>query len=100
REIIADVQTKKGLFHGYQGNDSMHLTTLPWFHSNGIEHAFRTNPQEAGIPKIAFGKLVQHEDQITLPLSIALHHALADGFHVHLFLEQMNAYISAFGFME
>ncbi|AKQ44993.1 chloramphenicol acetyltransferase [Rufibacter radiotolerans] len=100
RDIIAEVQDKKGLFHGYQGNDNLHLTTLPWFTFKGMEHAFSANPADAGIPKFAFGKLVQHEDQITLPLSIAVHHALADGYHIHLLLEHMNAYISAFEFLD
>ncbi|GAA4302667.1 CatA-like O-acetyltransferase [Nibribacter koreensis] len=96
--ISQEVKSSPKLFHGYQGPDNLHVTTLPWFPFKGMEHAFMINDQEAGIPKIAFGQLEKREHGVFLPLSIALHHALADGFHIHLFLQQMSGYINAFDF--
>ncbi|MFC6999011.1 CatA-like O-acetyltransferase [Rufibacter roseus] len=100
RQIINEAKESKNLFIGYQGADLLHLTTLPWFKFNGMEHAFSVNPQEAGIPKIAYGRLEVLPDKVTLPLSVALHHALADGYHLHLFLQQMQGYINAFSFVD
>ncbi|KAA3436911.1 CatA-like O-acetyltransferase [Rufibacter hautae] len=94
RELISAAQAGKQLFIGHQGPDLLHLTTLPWFKSTGIEHAYSVNPQEAGVPKIAFGQLEVQPGKVTLPLSVSLHHALADGYHVHLFLQQMESVIS------
>ncbi|MBC3541017.1 CatA-like O-acetyltransferase [Rufibacter sediminis] len=93
RDLISAAQAGKQLFVGHQGPDLLHLTTLPWFKSTGIEHAYSVNPQEAGVPKIAFGQLEVQPGKVILPLSIALHHALADGYHVHLFLQQMQRVI-------
>ncbi|MGV3538423.1 MAG: CatA-like O-acetyltransferase [Rufibacter sp.] len=94
RELIDAAKHSKELFIGHQGPDLLHLTTLPWFKFNGMEHATSVNPGEAGIPKIAFGRMDKTADRVILPVSVALHHALADGYHVHLFLEQMHHYIS------
>ncbi|WP_205499923.1 CatA-like O-acetyltransferase [Rufibacter psychrotolerans] len=99
REIINQAKGSKDLFIGHQGPDLLHLTTLPWFKSYGMEHATSVHPQEAGVPKIAFGQLDLQPDRVVLPLSIALHHALADGYHLHLFLQQMQGFISAFSFL-
>ncbi|QHL89240.1 chloramphenicol acetyltransferase [Nibribacter ruber] len=98
QQVIQEVKSSPGLFHGYQGPDNLHVTTLPWFPFKGMEHAFQINQQDPGIPKIAFGRLETREEKVFLPLSIALHHALGDGFHVHLFLENMAGYINAFDF--
>lgn len=99
RRIINAAKESKQLFIGYQGPDVLHLTTLPWFAFKGMEHAFSVNPVNEGIPKIAFGRIEVSPEKVMLPLSIAVHHALADGYHIHLFLEQMQGYISAFRFI-
>ncbi|MBA9079193.1 MULTISPECIES: CatA-like O-acetyltransferase [Rufibacter] len=93
RALIDDAKKSKDVFIGHQGPDLLHMTTLPWFPFKGMEHATSVNPQEAGVPKIAFGRIEVHAEKVTLPMSIALHHALADGYHLHLFLEQLNAVI-------
>ncbi|WP_210486046.1 CatA-like O-acetyltransferase [Rufibacter aurantiacus] len=94
RALISAAQAGKQLFIGHQGPDLLHLTTLPWFKSTGIEHAYSVNSQETGVPKIAFGQLEVQPGKVTLPLSVSLHHALADGYHVHLFLQQMERAIN------
>ena len=49
------------------------------------------------IPKLSFGRLEWKDRRAILPISVRLHHALADGYHVHLFLESMKASIKAIG---
>ena len=93
-EIIAEVKKSRKLFNGYQGNDLLHMTTLPWFTYKGMEHAFSLMHEETGVPRIGYGRLEFQEDKVMLPISIALHHALADGYHMHLFLQEMEAVIS------
>ncbi|MBC5773092.1 chloramphenicol acetyltransferase [Pontibacter sp. KCTC 32443] len=94
--IIAEVKKSRNLFNGYQGVDLLHMTTLPWFKFKGMEHAFSVNPQDPGVPKIAFGKLEKHSGKIILPISIGLHHALADGYHIHLFLRELEKVIEKY----
>ena len=93
-EIVAEVKKSNRLFYGYNGPDLVHATTLPWFKFRGMEHAHSDDPNES-IPKLAFGRLEFKEDRIILPISVRVHHALVDGYHIHLFLENMKASISA-----
>jgi chloramphenicol O-acetyltransferase type A len=94
--VIAEVKKSKKLFNGYQGNDLLHMTTLPWFTFKGMEHAFSVNPQDPGVPKIGYGKLEMREDKVYLPISVGLHHALADGYHLHLFLQELEAVVQEY----
>lgn len=55
-----------------------------------MEHAFIANRQDPGVPKIAYGRLEHHNQKTYLPISIALHHALADGYHMHLFMQNLE----------
>lgn len=95
-EIIAEVKKSTKLFNGYQGVDLLHMTTLPWFKFKGMEHAFALNGEEAGVPKLGFGQLEMKEDKVILPLSIGLHHALADGYHMHLFMQNLEAVVATY----
>ena len=95
-EIVAEVKKGNQLFSGYNGPDLIHATTLPWFKFNGMEHAHAQDPMDS-VPKLAFGQLEWRDTRAILPISVRLHHALADGYHVHLFLESMKASIEAIG---
>ena len=69
---------------------------FPGLKFNGMEHAHPDDPSDA-IPKLAFGRLEWNDRRAILPISVRVHHALADGYHVHLFLENMKASINAVG---
>jgi chloramphenicol O-acetyltransferase type A len=94
--IIAEVKKSRKLFNGHQGVDLLHMTTLPWFTFKGMEHAFSIGQEDPGVPKIGYGKLEMREDKVYLPISIGLHHALADGYHMHLFLQKMEQLIELY----
>ncbi|MCC9168817.1 CatA-like O-acetyltransferase [Pontibacter harenae] len=95
-EIIAEVKKSNKLFCGYSGPDLIHATTLPWFDFKGMEHAHTDDPCDS-IPKLAFGRLEWKGQQAMLPVSVRVHHALADGYHIHLFLENMKRSVDALG---
>jgi chloramphenicol O-acetyltransferase type A len=92
--VIEDVKESKNLFYGYNGPDLIHATTLPWFKFKGMEHAHLDDADDS-IPKLAFGKLEISNSQIILPMSVRVHHALVDGYHIHLFLKNMEKYIGS-----
>lgn len=94
--LVAEVKKSKRMFHGYDGPDLLHTTTLPWFKLRGLEHAYTINSADEGIPKLAFGRLEFKEDKVILPVSVSLHHGLADGYHVHLFLQQMSEVVNQY----
>jgi len=92
--IIEEVKKSRKLFYGYNGPDLVHATTLPWFKFNGMEHAHDNDSNDA-IPKLAFGQLEKKDTRVILPVSVRVHHALVDGYHIHLFLQHMQASIAA-----
>jgi chloramphenicol O-acetyltransferase type A len=61
-------------------------STLPWFDFTSISHA-RDYSQEDSAPRITFGKITETAGRRTMPVSIHVHHALADGLHVAQFVD-------------
>lgn len=66
------------------------FSVLPWFDFTSISHARDfTRPDSA--PRITFGKITEANHRCTMPVSIHVHHALADGLHVAQFIEHFQA---------
>lgn len=73
----------------------MHYTVLPWLKFTSFSHA-RSFRQQASIPKIAFGQLSTTADgRKIMPLSVHVHHALMDGFHLSQYINQFQALLNA-----
>ena len=60
-------------------------STLPWFDFTSISHA-RDFSHEDSAPRITFGKITETAGRRTMPVSIHVHHGLADGLHVAQFV--------------
>ena len=52
------------------------------------------NPVDS-IPRIAWGKFFSKGDRIKMPLSVQIHHALADGIHVGRYFNLVQEYLDA-----
>lgn len=74
-------------------NDVIQFSSIPWSKFTGLTHA-RHFKYADSIPKITFGKLFSRDEQKIMPVSINVHHGLADGLHVanylNLFQELMD----------
>jgi chloramphenicol O-acetyltransferase type A len=64
-------------------------STLPWFDFSSISHA-RDFSHEDSAPRITFGKITETAGRRTMPVSIHVHHGLADGLHVAQFVDQFQ----------
>lgn len=62
-------------------DDLLYITSIPWVSFTGITHPVQMNPVDS-IPRISWGKFFEENGKIRLPLSVQVHHALVDGFHV------------------
>jgi chloramphenicol O-acetyltransferase type A len=69
--------------------DLIRFSTLPWFDFTSISHA-RNMAVPDSAPKITFGKITEAAGRCTMPVSIHVHHALADGLHVAQFVEHFQ----------
>jgi chloramphenicol O-acetyltransferase type A len=45
------------------------------------------------IPRISWGKYFRDDNLIKMPLSVQVHHALMDGFHVGRYFQQVQKYL-------
>lgn len=70
--------------------DAIYFSALPWIHFTALvsEH----NGSNRGIPNMTVGKMAEHDGKRTLPLSVAAHHAVADGKDVGEFLERLQQF--------
>lgn len=62
-------------------DDVIYTTSIPWVSFTSITHPIQMNPVDS-IPRIAWGKYFEENGKIKLPLSVQVHHSLADGVHI------------------
>jgi len=78
----------------YPGQNLIRFSVLPWFDFTSISHA-RSFATQDSAPKITFGKITEAHGRSTMPVSIHVHHALADGLHVAQFVEHFERYLAS-----
>lgn len=69
-------------------------SVLPWFDFTSISHARDLEGSDSA-PRITFGKITEADGRCTMPVSIHVHHGLADGLHVAQFVEHFERYLAA-----
>lgn len=87
---IARVQAASGLELAGFRNNIIHFSALPWVHFTSLSHA-RSFAFPDSVPKISVGKIITQGDQLLMPVSVHVHHALVDGYHVGQFFEILQA---------
>jgi chloramphenicol O-acetyltransferase type A len=85
---VAAVQQSTGLrLNDSTGRpDVIHASAIPWVRFTGLTHA-RSFHHPDSAPKISFGQTHRDGPTLRLPVAVNVHHGLADGYHVGLFLE-------------
>jgi chloramphenicol O-acetyltransferase type A len=73
----------------YPEANLIRYSVLPWFDFTSISHA-RDFAHEDSAPRITFGKITEADGRRTMPVSIHVHHALADGLQVAQFVEKFQ----------
>lgn len=90
----ARIRSFSGL--GFDSNamrsDVIHYTSIPWLKFTGMTHA-RNFKRQDSIPKISFGKAEMNGGRLMMPVSVFVHHGLADGLHVAKFFELFQNYL-------
>jgi len=67
----------------------IHYSVIPWVSFTSFQHA-RPIPVKDSIPKITFGKLFDQGKKKMMPVSVAVHHALMDGWHVGQYFQKIE----------
>jgi chloramphenicol O-acetyltransferase type A len=68
---------------------TVYVTSFPWGKFSGFTHATKLGPKDS-VPRISWSQFVDIGDKKILSLSIEVHHALVDGYHVGLLLKQIQ----------
>jgi chloramphenicol O-acetyltransferase type A len=87
---IEVVKKSHTLFPAVSGENVIHFSAIPWIDFSSVSHA-RNFAHPDSCPKISFGKLMEVNGVKSMAVSIHVHHALMDGFHVGQFIEQFQA---------
>jgi chloramphenicol O-acetyltransferase type A len=66
--------------------DVIHFSAIPWVRFTGLTHA-RSFQFPDSCPKISVGQTYQEGATLRMSVAVNVHHGLADGYHVGLFLE-------------
>jgi chloramphenicol O-acetyltransferase type A len=73
----------------YEEANLIRYSALPWLDFTSVSHA-RDFAKLDSAPLITFGKITETDGRRTMPVSIHVHHALADGLHVAQFVEHFQ----------
>ena len=84
---VKRIQSGSGLMLEEVRQNEVHYSALPWVKFTSLSHS-RSYSAEDSCPKISFGKLSLEDGKRMMPVSIHVHHALMDGYHVGLFVEK------------
>jgi chloramphenicol O-acetyltransferase type A len=96
REASVEVERVKGRtdLERYPMQNLIRFSVLPWLDFTSLSHA-RNFAVPTSAPQITFGKITEAGGHRTMPVSIHVHHALADGLHVAQFVEQFGQYLAS-----
>ena len=90
-----EIQKKSGFVAGGKGDQAiMYHSTLPWISFTSVQHA-QDSGKGRSVPKIVFGKYFKEGNKLLMPLSVEVHHALADGYHVGQFYNKFQEEIDS-----
>ncbi len=70
--------------------DVVHVSSLPWIRFTSLMHPRKSGTTDS-VPKLVFGRFFEQGGEVMLPISIEVHHALADGIHIAHFLESYQS---------
>lgn len=72
-----------------QRDDMIFLTSAPWFAFTSLTHPVDRAGNDS-FPRVAWGRRLERDGRVLLPLNFQMHHGLADGLHVARFLELLE----------
>jgi chloramphenicol O-acetyltransferase type A len=64
----------------------IYYSAIPWIKFTSVSHARHYDISDS-IPKISFGKIYTENEKRMIPVSVHVHHALMDGYHVGQYFE-------------
>ena len=92
---IENVRTASGLNLSGNNANVIHISAMPFSKFTSLSHA-RSFSFRDSCPKFSFGKMTDTEGLKSMPVSIHVNHALVDGYHVGLFVDEFQQRMNVF----
>lgn len=89
RQTLDRVKASTGALDDQPRDDVIYFSVLPWIPFTSFQHAHRGGGDDSN-PRIVFGKRHETSGRHIMPVSVEVHHALADGLHVGRFVERLQ----------
>ncbi|GAC17910.1 chloramphenicol acetyltransferase [Paraglaciecola arctica] len=70
-------------------DNKIFCSVLPWLHFTSFSHAQKQDEHDS-VPRIVMGKYKKNHNEIAMPVSVEVHHALVDGLHVGQYFEKLQ----------
>lgn len=88
--------------HGMKARDGQPMnffciSCVPWLDYTGYFTYTAGNDDPALFPILAFGKYTEQDGSLTLPVSLTISHAAADGYHSSLFFQKLQENLNQVG---
>jgi chloramphenicol O-acetyltransferase type A len=90
---IERMQSTTGIFTREYPENIIHFSAVPWINFIGLTHS-RNFKVEDSCPKISYGKVMEENGRKSMALSVTAHHGLIDGYHIGLFIEELQKLIN------
>ncbi|MGM7681345.1 type A chloramphenicol O-acetyltransferase [Cytobacillus sp. Hm23] len=89
-EDIKKYHDVKGLFSKpNEPKNSFPISSIPWVSFTGFSLNINDD-NDFLLPIITSGKYFNQENKILLPVSIQMHHAVCDGYHASMFIDELQ----------
>ncbi len=85
KQVIENVKRTTDLERSPAEN-VIRYSALPWIDFTSLSHA-RLFGFRDSCPKISFGKMTENDGKRSMPVSIHVHHALVDGYHLGQYID-------------
>ena len=70
-------------------DNKIFCSVLPWLHFTSFSHAQKQDEHDS-VPRLVMGKYKKIHNEIAMPVSVEVHHALVDGLHVGQYFEKLQ----------
>ena len=87
---IERIQITPGLFTREFPENIIHFSAVPWINFTGLTHSRKYSLKDS-CPKVSYGKLMTENGKKTMAMTVLAHHGLADGYHMGLFVDALQA---------
>lgn len=85
-------EAQQAYFTGPLANDVFQCSPMPWVHYTHISHT-NAGKRDHATPLFDWGRFVEKEGRLVMPLSVQAHHSFVDGLHIGQFAEKLQAHL-------